>query len=695
MFIAHATAPRSTPGTSLSPEHRELLARLVAHFGEDQRSRLEPGFARVTQRWTSADGDDAALEEFCRHHYVADARQQRALLDRLEKAFEDIHGHLYELHRSLRWWTDVREEDVKALDDVLATFDPAPDLAEQLYRQKLAFVALLNLDRPDLATMLRDGAEWGVERWAEARIAQSMGPRIPSDLNDLSRGVLHEAQRFVSGFHIPVGGLLDERGQRVMADSDRALLAHWLLREEIKSRYSDEQGCFAQRALARVMGRHIDGTVPRALMSRETGDGRSGPAAESPWDVFANTLGGTPVREVVGTARYEHLLAHRDLAFRFDAHHPEHPTAMARKFELHREVPEPEVVRLMTALLDSPVRRELAEFVRGRLGRPLEPFDIYYDEIAEPRPAAELNAAVRRRFGDEKALEAMLPTLLSELGFSRTDAEFLGRNIKVQISRGSGHAMRPALAEYPSWMRTSRLEHELGWDGFDTAMHELGHAVEQVISCHFVARPSLRGVPNTACTEAFAFLYQSLARRVLGLQDAAETRRGFAIDTVRTMLTACQIAGPSLLEIRLWHWLYENPKADAEATRQTTLAIADELWERFYRRDFGPDRNHLLAAYQHMINHPLYLADYTLGHVISHQIRSHLRTRDLASETRRICSIGQVTPDLWMRRAVGAPISAEVLAQDASEAVGFLSARGSENRDSARELVPRSGREVL
>jgi len=677
MFIAHATPPRVEPNAPLNAEHRAVLDRLTAHFGKAHHARLASGLARVAQRWTAADGGLEAMEEFCRSHFVTDPRQHRLLLDRLEKAFEEIHGHLYELHRSLRWWTDVRTEDVKAIDDVLATFDPAPDLSEQLYRQKLAFVALLNLDRPDLTTMLHEGAAWSIDRWAEARISQSMGPRIPAELNDLSRRVLHEAQRFVAAFHVPVGGLLDQRGRPVMADPRRALLAHWLVREEIKSRYSDPEGVHAQRALARVMGRHIDGSVPKVLMERRPGagpdSGAGATAADLPWDVFANTLAGQPVQEVMGPVRYEHLLAHRDLAFRFDAHHPEHPTAMARKFELHREVPEPEVIRLMTELLDSPVRHELAAFLRRHLGRPLEPFDVYYDEIAETRPAAELNAAVRRRFGDEKALEALLPTVLSELGFSRSDAEFLGRHIKVQISRGSGHAMRPALPEFPAWMRTSRLQDELGWDGFDTAMHELGHAVEQVISCHFVPRPSLRGVPNTACTEAFAFLYQSLARRVLGLQDAAEEERSFAIDVVQTMLTACQIAGPSLLEVRLWHWLYENPTADAEAARATTLSIAEELWERFYARDFGRDSNHLLAAYQHMINHPLYLADYTLGHVISHQIRSHLRGRDLASETRRICSIGQVTPDLWMRRAVGGPISVEALTRDTAEALRRLS----------------------
>jgi oligoendopeptidase F len=197
-------------------------------------------------------------------------------------------------------------------------------------------------------------------------------------------------------------------------------------------------------------------------------------------------------------------------------------------------------------------------------------------------------------------------------------------------------------------------------------MHELGHNLEQLCSTYFVSRPALRGVPNTACTEAFAFLYQSLAKRVLGMEDAAEAERQFAVDSVATMLSACQIAGPSLLELRAWRWLYANPTATPAALRAEVLRIAEDLWKRFYERDFGQDPYRILAAYQHMIAHPLYLPDYTLGHMMSHQIRSYMRGKDLARETKRITSLGCLTPDLWMRKAVGGPVSALPLAEDAA-----------------------------
>jgi hypothetical protein len=46
--------------------------------------------------------------------------------------------------------------------------------------------------------------------------------------------------------------------------------------------------------------------------------------------------------------------------------------------------------------------------------------------------------------------------------------------------------------------------------------------------------------------------------------------------------------------------------------------------------------------------------------------------KDLAAETKRICSIGRVTPDLWMRRAVGTGISARPLAEDCAAALARL-----------------------
>ena len=120
--------------------------------------------------------------------------------------------------------------------------------------------------------------------------------------------------------------------------------------------------------------------------------------------------------------------------------------------------------------------------------------------------------------------------------------------------------------------------------------------------------------------------------------------------------------GPSFNDAQLAGWY-------VRLLRDEVLAIAERLWSRFYEPHFGKDPYRILAAYQHMVGHPLYLADYTIGHVMSHQIRSHLRGKDLAAETKRITSIGSFTPDYWMRKAVGSPLSIEPLAKDCAAAL--------------------------
>ncbi|MFM1868721.1 MAG: hypothetical protein RL591_2129 [Planctomycetota bacterium] len=656
-----ATAEANVSFT-LSEASSRAIAALVAAHGEQHRAAIEQGVARVASRWSAKDGDSTAFEAFCTKHFVTDTAERTRLLARLEKALEQIDGHLYEMRRTLRRHHDLRGDEFPGVDDILAQFDPAPDLSEQLYKQKIAHLALLNFERPTLATMLEKGTAWTDADWAAARVAHNFGPRIPVELADRARKTSFESGKFVADFHVPVGGLVDANGKRWF-EADRKLIAHWLVREEIKAGYGDPDGVFKQRALSWVMARHIDGSIPKRVMSGEE---------KRDWNPEKNTVSGGDPGELLGLERYEHWIANFRMAREFDPLYPDEPTAIARKFALEREMPEAEVEKLMTDLLDAPVRRELAAFMSKKLGRALEPFDIYFDDVVEAKPATEMNAAVKARFTDIKDFERKLPAVLRELGFDAKDADFLGSHVRAEVCKGAGHAMRPYLEGYGAWLRTSSLENELGWDGFDTAMHELGHNLEQLCSTYFVSRPALRGVPNTACTEAFAFLYQSLAKRVLGLEDAAAANRQFAVDSVATMLSACQIAGPSLLELRAWRWLYANPTATPAALRAEVLRIAEDLWKRFYERDFGQDPYRILAAYQHMIAHPLYLPDYTLGHMMSHQIRSYMRGKDLAGETKRITSLGCLTPDLWMRRAVGGPVSAAPLAADASAGLALL-----------------------
>ena len=210
------------------------VTTLFEKFGPGERTRIERGVAQVAARWKLVDGTHEEFEKFCQERFVATGPDLVRLLARIEGALEQINGHLYEMHRTLRRHSDLAGDDFPGIDDLLATFDPAPDLSEQFYRQKLAFVALLNFERATLDSMLKEGAGWDVDRWAEVRVAQAFGARIPKELAEKARKVGHECQQWVSHFHIPVGTLVDSTGKRWFS-TDRALLTPWLVREEIKA----------------------------------------------------------------------------------------------------------------------------------------------------------------------------------------------------------------------------------------------------------------------------------------------------------------------------------------------------------------------------------------------------------------------------------------------------------------------------
>ncbi len=654
---------------TIAPDLDATTGRMAAPLGAAERVRLAAGVVRVAERWTEADGDSDALESFCAQYFVTDSEQRARLLDRFEALLTSVHGHLYEIARGRRRWVDLQGDTAPTFDDLAATFDPAPDLSEEWYRQRLAFVALLNFERPSLQTMLEFGDGWSADKWAAARVAQAFGPRIPRELGERRREVSHRANRFVDGFHVPVGFVIDERGDRPF-EPDRKLVAHWLIREAIVARYGDPDGLPAQRATAWVMRRHIDGSIPAALMSAAVPtDGASKLLA---WDPASNALDGRSVNpsDTVGPVRYATMLSHFELARDYDKYYPEYPTALARTFEREREISTETVEALLVQLLEAPVRGDLATGAEERLGRPLEAHDIYFHDLSGRPSSAALDEFVAERFPTVESMQTQLPDILRAIGFQDDKADFLGARVRVELARGAGHAVPPGLPEYGAWLRTNGKPGALDWDGFEIGMHELGHNIEQLCSVHFVPRPMLRRVPNSACSEAFAFLYQSQARRLAGIIDEGGAEAAAREATLRTMLDACQIAGPALVELRAWRWMYAQRETPTpEALRDAVLEFAAEVWQAYYAEYFGPDPYSLLAAYQHMVGYPLYLSNYVLGHVMAEQVRSHVVTRDLASETVRICGIGNLTPDAWLKRAVGDGLRVDALIEGAVAAL--------------------------
>jgi oligoendopeptidase F len=201
-------------------------------------------------------------------------------------------------------------------------------------------------------------------------------------------------------------------------------------------------------------------------------------------------------------------------------------------------------------------------------------------------------------------------------------------------------------------------------------MHELGHNVEQVFSMDRVDHTLLAGVPNTAFTEGFAFVFQARDMEVLGLAKPDPQKE--AMDALDAFWAAREIAGVALVDMKVWRWMYQNPKATAAQLREATVAIAREVWNTYNAQVLGVKDSPLLAVYSHMINNGLYLPDYPLGHIIAFQVEDYFKAHPLAKEMERMCSQGHITPDAWMKLAVGQPITTQPLIRGAENGTMVL-----------------------
>ena len=110
--------------------------------------------------------------------------------------------------------------------------------------------------------------------------------------------------------------------------------------------------------------------------------------------------------------------------------------------------------------------------------------------------------------------------------------------------------------------------------------------------------------------------------------------------------------------------MYENPEATPEQLRDAVVKIAKDIWNQYYEPVLGGKDSPILAIYSHMINSPLYLASYPLGHIIEYQLEKFFTTRKWADEVMRIYPLGNITPQQWMIKATGEKLSVKSMLEN-------------------------------
>lgn len=655
-------APPSTAG---------LEAELVKRHGEAQRARIERGVRQVAALWRKEDGD---LSAFVREAFVADPVEMEGTFKRFEANFEVLDGHFLEMSRGLRWATDVDVGPLLPVDARFSSLDPSAHLTDDLFASKLAFVALLNFPQSALEERLRDGPTWSRRQWAEARLTERFARRVPASVQQAITRAESDADLYVSGYNLWMHHVLSEKGERLFPAGMR-LISHWNLRDELKADYADPRGLEKQRTLVRLMERIVTQDIPALVIDNPRVD----------WNPFTNAVVVAPAAEVepdaparpTGTSsagepftRYQKLLASFAARRQADPYSPTARTAVDRAFDLGAEIPEARVKALFEEVLSSPLVPQVAAEIERRLGRPLEPIDLWYDGFL-PRgvvPQAELDTETRRRYPDAPAFARDIPRVLQALDFPKAKADFLAQHIRVDPSRGAGHAMEAMRrGDFPH-LRTRVGAGGMDYKGYNIAVHELGHNVEQVISLYEVDSTLLAGVPNTAFTEAIAFVFQAKDLELLGhgKPDAEQERLRVLNDFWMTW----EIAGVALVDVAVWRWMYEHPKATPKQLRDATVGIARDVWNRYYAKVLGGEGTPLLGIYSHMISYPLYLFNYPLGHLIAFQIEGQVKKAGkVGPELERMAKLGRLAPDEWMKQATGEPVSAAPLLRATEEAL--------------------------
>ena len=618
------------------------------------KSLVEKGVRQAASLWRAEDGTEGEFIEFVKGNIMADDAAKEVLFQKLSTAFEVLFGTSNQISVRLQMPVHLTGSELTDIDYVFAGYSPSSHFSDDMFANKVAFITALNFPNFTLEEKNTLGREWSRLEWAYSRMGDIFTNRVPASINQRASQVYSNSENYIAGYNIMMGHLLTEDGRKLFPE-DMVLLSHWNLRDEIKSNYADVPNAFEkQQMIYKVMEHIACQSIPADVINNPAYDW-------APYSNKAYANGKEVSLSAEGAARYSHILETFKVEQALDPYNPQLPTGIKRNFEGGMEISAEDIEEMFINLISSPEVAKVAELIKARLGRDLQPYDIWYDGFKSRSTISEdvLTAQTRKLYPDAKAFEKDMPRLLRNLGFTRADADYLSSKIVVEGARGSGHAWGASGRWEPARLRTRVGEKGMDYKGYNIAVHEFGHNVEQTLSLYDVDHYMLNGVPNTAFTEALAFIFQKRDLKLLGYPQQVDDNT-----TLDIFWGAYEIMGVSLVDMYTWRWLYENPTATAEQLRDAVIGIARDVWNKYYEPILGTHDSPILAIYSHMVNSPMYLPNYPFGHIIEFQLEEHLAgmsDREFASEIKRIFTIGTLTPHFWMEEAVGSKVSTDPL----------------------------------
>ncbi|HON44167.1 MAG TPA: hypothetical protein P5543_10645 [Planctomycetota bacterium] len=638
----------------------KTIQELVQQHGEEHQFRIDRGVQQVSILWTEKDGNHQEFAEFCKTRFLIQENEIDNLFERFSHYYEILWGNANKMIVGLQKVIHLDCGPIDDIDQMFGGYDPSAHIEEDLYKNKVAFLVALNFPHYSLAEKTKLGDGWNRKQWAYARMGDIFLSRVPAKLLQKFTQVKSESRAYMGNYNIHIGTLVKNPGNAYFK-KDKRLIHHWGLRDEIKALYADRNAEKQQKTIHKVMNRIIAQEIPIAIVNN----------TDYQWNPHTNQV--WKDGEEVELAReqdirYQTLLNNFKVLQQIDPYYPSCSNYIARKAETDLEISMEDIEKVFEEFLSHPIAIKVADVMRKRLGRKLYAYDIWYTGFKPGSDLSEdmLDALVQSEYRDIPTLQKQIPTILEKLGFDKEKANRYAKDIVIEPARGAGHAWGPMMRGDKCYMRIRTPKNGIDYKGFNVFMHELGHNIEQLMTMNDIDYYMLNGVPNTAFTEAWAFLFQERDLKILGLDNLnANAKFWNALDS---FWSTREIMGVGLVDIRSWRWMYEHPEASATELKEAVLQIAKDIWNEYYTPSFGSKDEILLATYTHMIYYPLYLPNYPLGHLIEFQLNKQLEGKKMGDELERIFLYGRIIPQQWMRHAVGSNLSGQPMLEATIEA---------------------------
>lgn len=441
---------------------------------------IEKGVLHVATLWRADDGSKEEFISFVKGNYI-DPSRRKAVFEKLSSYFESLSGNMNEIVLDLKKNLDESNGEIDEIDRMFGNYSVSSHLSDDLYANKIAFSIALNFPYFTLEEKENYGPKWSREEWAMARLGDMFVTRIPAEVSQRTATATGDADMYIAEYNIQMGKLRTDDGRQLFPDG-MSLLSHWNLRDELKADYADvENGLAKQEMIYKVMERIIDQDIPGTVINNP----------EYEWAPFTNKV--TNKGEEVNSApepdtRYLHILNNFRAMKEADRYTPQMNTAIKRKFSWEMEIAQEEVETLFDSYLRSPDLVKLGSVISERLGRDLRPFDIWYNGFLSKGglPEDQLTEKTEKLYPSPQAFRNDMPDMLIKLGWSKERASYPAEKIVVDPARGSGHAWGTAMKGAVSHLRTRISEDGMDYKGYNIAVHEFGHNIEQTISMYDV-----------------------------------------------------------------------------------------------------------------------------------------------------------------------------------------------------------------